>query len=337
MTGPRTLSPCGGAAAPGIHREGSMRPHSASLLSSRGQPLAPVATLLAPSERVRVDAAGEGLYRALHRETLDDVLRDLREREISAVLLSVACCDPHAAMRLGHVVREFPRVPAVALLTRLEPRTPQQVLALGQSGVRRLVDVREPTGWRQLREVLVAERADELQAMALEQLALDLAGAAADCVRFFEALFRAPPRVTTVRALARLLGVVPSTLMSRFFRARLPAPKRYLAFARLVRAARLFENPGLSVANVATHLEYSSPQSFGRHVRTLLRMTAVEFRQRYDGEGMLRRFREELVLPHLGVLRRLAPLGLPPARPARPPRPAASTAPPPRGEPPPRR
>jgi AraC-like DNA-binding protein len=294
-----------------------MRPHSASVLSSRGQSLAPVATLLTPAERVRVDAAGEGLYRAIHRETLDDVLRDLREREISAVLLSVTRCDAHAASRVGHVVREFPRVPAVALLTQFETRTAQHVLALGQSGVRRLVDVRDPMGWRHLRDVLVAERADELQALALEQLAADLAGASADCLRFFEALFRAPSRVTTVRALSRILGVVPSTLMSRFFRARLPAPKRYLAFSRLVRAARLFENPGLSVANVATHLEYSSPQSFGRHVRTLLRMTAVDFRHRYDGEGMLRRFREELVLPHLTTLRRLAPLGGPSPWPAR--------------------
>jgi AraC-like DNA-binding protein len=322
MTAARTVSPSGGAAARAFHREGSMRPQSASVLSSRGQTLAPVATLLTPAERIRVDAAGEGLYRALHHETLDDVLRDLREREISAVLLSVTRCDSKAALRLGHVVREFPRVPAVALLTQLEPRTPQQVLALGRSGVRRLVDVREPTGWRQLRDVLVAERADELQALAIDQLGRDLAGAPADCLRFFEALFRAPARVTTVRALARTLGVVPS-----FFRARLPAPKRYLAFARLVRAARLFENPGLSVANVATHLEYSSPQSFGRHVRTLLRMTAVEFRQRYDGEGMLRRFREELVLAHIGTLKRLAPLGRPAAWPVRRPDPPRRGAP----------
>jgi AraC-like DNA-binding protein len=96
--------------------------------------------------------------------------------------------------------------------------------------------------------------------------------------------------------------------MSRFFRAGLPAPKRYLAMARLVRAAHLFENHGFSVANVANHLEYSSPQSFGRHVRTLLHVTAVEFRDRYDGAGMLDRFREELVIPHVAALRRLSPL-----------------------------
>ncbi|HVE79051.1 MAG TPA: helix-turn-helix domain-containing protein, partial [Gemmatimonadaceae bacterium] len=94
--------------------------------------------------------------------------------------------------------------------------------------------------------------------------------------------------------------------------ARLPAPKRYLAMARLARAARLFENPGRSVANVANHLDYSSPQSFGRHVRTMLGMTAVAFRQRYDGEGMLQRFRDELVLPYAATLRRFTPLAPPP-------------------------
>jgi AraC-like DNA-binding protein len=81
--------------------------------------------------------------------------------------------------------------------------------------------------------------------------------------------------------------------------------------ARLVRAAHLFENRGFSVANVANHLEYSSPQSFGRHVRTLLQLTAVEFRDRYDGAAMFQRFREELVLPHRSTLTRLLPLASP--------------------------
>ncbi|MEP6550076.1 MAG: helix-turn-helix domain-containing protein, partial [Gemmatimonadales bacterium] len=101
---------------------------------------------------------------------------------------------------------------------------------------------------------------------------------------------------------ARHLNILPSTLMSRFFRARLPAPKRYLSLARLIRAARLFENPGLSVARVANHLDYSSPQSFGRHVRTMMKMSPVKFRSTYDGQGMLQYFRRELVLPYTEVL-----------------------------------
>ena len=39
--------------------------------------LPPIATLLTPEERLRVDAAGEGCYRTLHRESVDDVIRDL--------------------------------------------------------------------------------------------------------------------------------------------------------------------------------------------------------------------------------------------------------------------
>jgi len=152
------------------------------------------------------------------------------------------------------------------------------------------------------------DRTRDIEKIALAQLSLDLAGAPDDCWKFFETIFQPGLRSCTIRTLSSELRVVPSTLMSRFFRARLPAPKRYLAMARLTHAARVFENPGLSVANVANHLEYSSPQSFGRHVRTLLSITALEFRQRYDGEGMLHRFREELILPFVTILRSFSPL-----------------------------
>ena len=278
------------------------------------EPLAAVATILDPAERARVDAAGIGIYRALHRETLDDVFRDLRERPIGAVLVSVCRCADRDTAKLARLVREFPRIPAVALLTQLEVQTPRAVLALGRSGVRAIVDVRQPMGWRELRAVLAEGRGDDIQRLALSQIADDVPNAPADCQRFFELVFRPQP-FGTVRHLARALGVLPSTFMSRFFRARLPAPKRYLAMARLVRAARLLENPGLSIAGASNHLDYSSPQSFGRHVRTMLGVGAVEFRERYDGEGMLRRFREELVHPHAAVLREFSPLSAtPPVR-----------------------
>jgi AraC-like DNA-binding protein len=161
------------------------------------------------------------------------------------------------------MVREFPRIPAVALLTETQNSTPHTTLALGQLGIRTLVDARAPTGWQTLRNLLATQGGADLQRSALTQISFDLPGASKDCWRFFELLFETSPRISTVRQLARQLNILPSTLMSRFFRAKLPAPKRYLSLARLIRAARLFENPGLSVARVANHLDYSSPQSFG--------------------------------------------------------------------------
>lgn len=274
--------------------------------------LTPIATVLLPPERARVDAAGEGLYCTLHRDSLDDAMHDLKTHRVRAVVISVACCGGSEVSKVAQLVREFPRVPAVALLTRLDSSTPQDVLYLGQSGLRTLIDVRTGSGWRELREALVSDRGAEIERMALGQLALDLVGVPSDCWRFFEALFTGGTRITTVRTLAGHLQVLPSTLMSRFFRARLPAPKRYLSTARLVRAAQLFENPGLSVASVANVLDYSSPQSFGRHVRTMLCLTAVDFRRRYTGRGMLDHFRGELVLPYVPTLRLFAPLTPPP-------------------------
>ena len=270
--------------------------------------LPPVATVLDPSERRSVDAAGAGLYRTLHRESLDEVRRDLKERRISAVIVSVARCVREEPAHMQAVVRDFPRVPTVALVSAASDTDPASVLALGNCGVRTLVDVRYAAGWGRLRDVLGAEVTNDMDRIALGVLQQDLRDASPDCWKFFESLFTRAYSAPTIRVLARRLGVLPSTLMSRFFRARLPAPKRYLAFARLVRAARLFENPGLSVADVANHLDYSSPQSFGRHVKSVLAINATDFRRRYDGQTMLRHFRETLILPYLPVLRELRPL-----------------------------
>jgi AraC-like DNA-binding protein len=275
---------------------------------SPGKPPVSIVTMLTPTERARVDAAGEGSYEAHHRDSVAEVVADIRSNRANAVLVSITRCDPMARAGVAALVHEFPRVPTVALLTQMDRTTPTTMLSLGSTGLRQVVDVRDADGWRELRAYLLAARGEDIQREALTRLAIDLAGVSSDCWRFFEALFLTPPRVSTIRSFARRLDVLPSTLTSRFFRAGLPAPKRYLAAARLVRAARLFENPGFSVANVSNHLDYSSPQSFGRHLRMIMNLTAHQFRERYDGEGMLDYFRDELVLPFTDVLRELHPL-----------------------------
>jgi AraC-like DNA-binding protein len=262
----------------------------------------PVSTILTPLERSRVDAAAQGLCDALHRESLDEILSDLRQQKANLVLISVTRYGSQNSSRVAAMVREFPRVPTVALLTETQSSTPHATLALGQLGIRTLVDARMPAGWQTLRNILATQGSSDLQRSALNQISLDLPGISEDCWRFIELLFEPSPKVSTVRQLARHLNILPSTLMSRFFRAKLPAPKRYLSLARLIRAARLFENPGLSVARVANHLDYSSPQSFGRHVRTVMKMSPVKFRSTYDGQGMLQQFRTELILPYADVL-----------------------------------
>ncbi len=285
---------------------------------------APVVTVLEPQERPRVDAAGAGLYRTIHRESLSDALKDLKHRRVSAVLLSVVRCGREHGRRMHAVVNQFPTVPTVALLAS-EPATAESLLHLGNAGVTRLVDVRSPAGWSRLRLLLGAEATQDTDRNALEAIRNELGDVTPDCWTFFEAMFTTSERVGTVRELARRMDVLPSTLMSRFFRKRLPAPKSYLAYARLLRAARLFEDPGHSIADVANALDYSSPQSFGRHVRTVLHITAGDFRRMYDEDRMLDRMLAELVRPYRESLRTLSPLAI---RPGMKPPPSTRNRPP---------
>ena len=100
-----------------------------------------IVTFLTPAERQRVDALGQGSYTTVHRESFDDMMRDLRTKPVSAILVSVSRYQQHHANQVARMVREFPRVPAVALLTGNEARTTQSLLALGQQGVQTLVKV----------------------------------------------------------------------------------------------------------------------------------------------------------------------------------------------------
>ena len=266
-----------------------------------------VAAILSPGERSRVDAAGSGCVAILHRESISDAIRMVRERPIDAVLLSVQHCGPEQVDGVAHLVREFPSVPTFALVSQYGPRATETLLLLGASGVKRVIDVTAPTGWAHLRELLtqpVTRSVARIQGPVLSALK----EVTPDTRIFLEAMIRLAPDTPTVRNLSKRLGVRPSTLMSRFARAELPSPKSYLAAIRLLHAAQLFEDPGLSIADVAYRLEYSSPQSFGRHVRSLLGITSTEFRHRFPFPVAVERFVTLLIEPYATVWERFHPL-----------------------------
>jgi AraC-like DNA-binding protein len=266
-----------------------------------------VAAVLTPAERQRVDAAGNGLFAVVHRDSVPDAMRVVRERSVDAVLVSVHRCEPEQIAAVGRLVRDFPGIPTVALVSHHNAGATEMLLRLGASGVRQVVDVTVSAGWSQLRQVVgqPATRAvSRIQGPILEALG----DAPPDARLFVEVMVRLAPEIPTVRKLAERVHVRPSTLMSRFSRAGLPSPKNYLAAVRLLHAAHLFEAGGLSVADVSYRLEYSSPQSFGRHVRTMLGITSSEFRQRFPFPLALERFNSLMVAPYLRIWREFHPL-----------------------------
>ena len=266
-----------------------------------------IATVLLPIERARVDAAGSGCFALVHRDSIPDAVRMVRERPVDAVLLSVHRCGPEQVEVVSHLVREFPSIPTVALLSQHDPNATEMLLRLGASGVRQVVDVTSPAGWSRLRQV-VGQPASRAVARIQGPILDALSDSPADTRLFIEAMIRLAPDTPTVTNLAQRLYVRPSTLMSRFARAGLPSPKNYLAAVRLLHASYLFEATGLSVADVSYRLEYSSPQSFGRHLRAMLGITALEFRRRFPFPTALQRFVELMILPYRDIWRMFHPL-----------------------------
>lgn len=266
-----------------------------------------VAAVLLPGERSRVDAAGSGCFAVVHRDSIPDALRVVRERPVDAVLVSVHRCRPEQVEVLSGLVRDFPSIPTVALVSQHDTDATEMLLRLGATGVRQVVDVTSPSGWSRLRQV-IGQPATRAVARIQGPIHAALAGAAPDSRVFFEALIRLAPGTATIRRLADQLYIRPSTLMSRFARAGLPSPKNYLAAMRLVHAAQLFDDAGLSVADVAYRLEYSSPQSFGRHVRAMLGITSSEFRRRFPFGVALGRFVDLMVTPYREVWGTFHPL-----------------------------
>jgi len=284
-----------------------LRPGSSPLPPA--PPLRTLSTLLTVSEQQRVEIACQGCFHPLHARDVDELADDLRTEQVAGILVSVTRYEPALAMPLGRLARNFPRIPIVALVTEPLPQMGQALLAMGQLGVRALVDVRTPTGWRDLRRAVHFTETQAIEHQAIDRLRRELATDTPEEVHaFFATLFHLPYAVTTIRQVADRLGVCPTTFMSRFYRAQLPPPKQYLAYARLVRAAHLLENPGRSLTQVSLLLEYSSPQSFSRHLQFLLGISAADFRSCCTGPAMLDRFVRDLVAPYRDRLRRFEPL-----------------------------
>lgn len=80
------------------------------------------------------------------------------------------------------------------------------------------------------------------------------------------------------------LGVHPSAVHSRLYRAGLPSVKSQLSAFRLALVLRLAQQ-SISVKEIAYQMEYSSPPSLGRHIRGRMGITSCEFIARWTPEA----------------------------------------------------
>lgn len=269
-----------------------------------------VVTVLDPTVRGIIDTAIAGTCNKLHVESVSEAARAVREHSPAALLVSPLIADRHSLAEIRGLVAGNPAVTTVAVLADDWPTSHGALLRLGACGIDRVVNLAERDGWNRLRD-MIDRTGGEGSLLISREILRAAEGSSADVLRFFAALVRLAPETVTVRALGRALEIRPSTLMSRFFRERLPSPKTYLAMARLVFAAYFLEQPRVSVAATAYALHYSSAQSFGRHVRTTLGLTAGQFRRELTFRAALDHYLARLIEPYRDRLKTFEPLAPP--------------------------
>lgn len=230
----------------------------------------------------------------------------VRDGAAQSVIVSGSAILNGARSPIAEMARRFPDVAVVGWMDVVQPDLViEAARRFGEVGAKSIV--RADGKLHDLRRCVAdVVAADPFIASALRQL--QDAGDTEGWKRFVATMFHED--VSSAIELGEAVGVRHQTVASRFFRRRLPAPKRWLALVRLVAAARILENPRASVEDVAYRLGHGSPQAFGRHVQGMLGkgMTAARFRAKHDGASMLRRALDELVAPHRDRLLGFDPL-----------------------------
>lgn len=266
-----------------------------------------VVTVVNASMQSRLNLALGEVARPVHLASIAAALTVVRERPIRAVLLGQESMTAGSAIAVGKLAVTCGGT-LIAVVGGWTPNLSDTLLAFGRYGVRDAVDVSSRDGLSRLRD-LIARSEWELANRVGRALAPSLQDASEEMRFFVNYLVRRAPFVGSARTLAAGLRVSQSSLNSRFFRAGLPSPKQYLAYIRLLFAAALLEQPMISAAQTARRLNYSSPQSFMRHMRTQLGVSAGEFRQQYTFEALAHHVAFHTLSQHGATIRWFRPLG----------------------------
>ena len=263
-----------------------------------------LATWLRPQERTLLDALAVGVLAVNHCCTVRQVRESVGMGHVDAAVFSTALIGATDVHEIRTTVSGFPEVDYLGVV--LEATNAEAIagaVRLGNAGVRTVVDGREPNGMAVLRETLCRERAaDQFQRTAVASAlgAAGSGGGSGDCtssgwVAFIRALFSQDMR--SAKQVATELGIIPSTLVSRFGRAGLPSPKTYLTLARLAWVAHLAEAPGRTIREIAYWVGASSHQSLSRTICTVTGLTPTEFRQQMTGTAVIEEFCAKLIRP----------------------------------------
>jgi len=267
-----------------------------------------VVTVLEPELQANVRLAANPDSRIFHATSLSDAYSATRQSTFGLFLISPTLVAVTEEERLKILLAHRAGFRTAGVVREQAPATEAGLSTLDSCGIRTVLDLSTKEDWKLLRSLVVEPFNTNANTIATH-LRPALEVCSGDMRQLILRLLREAPTVRTVRAFSKRIGVSSDTLATRFFTARLPSVKSYLAAFRLLYATALLENRELSLARVSCLLEYSSPQSFSRHIKVALGISATDLREHYGFSGLLQNVIDGLFLRYRVELTLFMPYG----------------------------
>lgn len=208
------------------------------------------------------------------------VILDTRDREGTSTLKTVR-----------RIRDEFPSVPVV-LYFAISPDTSRDMLQFARAGVNDIV-LRDVDDVRYSLRSALSTAADHCSANAIiEELDGLIPAPVMPMLRFCLENGRRDLKVEDV---ADALNVHRKTLVARLKGSHLPTPSQLIAWCRLLVAARLLEDPGRSVEQVALLLEFPSGTSLRNMMKRYTGLRPGEIRENGGVRCVLHALKRDLV------------------------------------------
>ena len=250
-----------------------------------------------PVSRARLTDALRGEATVRNCDRLVEVLALVEQGLATIVVLDHRDYDGNAALPVVRRLRdEYPSVPIVMYLPMAAVAS-GAVMDYARAGVSQLVFQGMDDFKTSLRSAIDAAL-DQVSASALAD---DLeAVIPSTIVPFLRYCLEHARRNITVEEVAAAMGVHRKTLVDRLKAARLPSPRAMIGWSRLLMAARLLDDPGRTIEQVALKLDFASGTALRNMFKRYTGLRTTEVRENGGVRCLLHAFKRELAAVSAG-------------------------------------
>lgn len=250
-----------------------------------------------PVSRARLTDALRNEASVRHCERLVEVLALVEQSLATIVVLEHRDYDGNQALPAVRRLRdEYPSVPVVMYLpmTAVASGT---VMEYARAGVSQLVFQGMDDFKASLRSA-IDSALDQVSAVALSAELESLIPPT--IVPFLRYCLEHARRNITVEEVAAAMGVHRKTLVDRLKAARLPSPRAMIGWCRLLMAARMLDDPGRTIEQVALKLDFASGAALRNLFKRYTGLRTTEVRENGGARCLMHALKRELAAVSAG-------------------------------------